>query len=128
MMTPIIRCSLTKEEIYHNLYMQAQEGTYVSYLRGKRCATEESFFHEVSASFQFPYYFGENWAAFDECICDLEWLNFKRIFIVIDDFDSLFSSNKETQQLLIKYLTNMVTYWAGEGVSVEIWLNSTNAQ
>jgi hypothetical protein len=30
---------------------------------------------EFAASFQFPYYFGENWPAFDECINDLSWLH-----------------------------------------------------
>lgn len=125
MIAPIIQCSVSKEEVYGKLYLEAQNGSYTSYLRGKRCKTEDAFFYEVSASFQFPYYFGENWAAFDECICDLEWLKFNRIFIVIDDFRMLFDGNKATQQLLVKYLKNMVIYWENQKIPVEIWLNDS---
>lgn len=119
----VIKCSKTKNEVYHALYTRAHEGTYISYLRGKRCSTEELFFYEVSASFQFPDYFGENWAAFDECICDLEWLDFTKIFIIVDDFEAMFAGNKETQDLLIKYFENVVTYWESMSIPVEIWLN-----
>jgi RNAse (barnase) inhibitor barstar len=43
-------------------------------IRGHKAATETSFFDECSAAWQFPYYFGENWDAFEECLTDLEWL------------------------------------------------------
>lgn len=44
-------------------------------LRGEKCRTKQEFLDEVAAAFQFPYYFGKNWDAFDECINDLgDWL------------------------------------------------------
>lgn len=36
--------------------------------------TVGNLFDEVSAALQFPYYFGENWSAFDECLADMDWL------------------------------------------------------
>ena len=124
METGITYCKLDKELIYTRLYHEAQGGSYTSYLRGKRCSNDQAFFYEVSASFQFPWYFGENWAAFDECICDLEWLSFHRIFIVIDDFSSMFKGNKVKQRKLIGYLTSMVNFWKENNITVEIILNS----
>jgi hypothetical protein len=36
--------------------------------------TVERLFDEFAAALQFPHYFGENWAAFDECFADMDWL------------------------------------------------------
>jgi hypothetical protein len=43
-------------------------------VRGHKATTEPAFFDECAAAWQFPYYFGENWDAFDECLTDLQWL------------------------------------------------------
>lgn len=43
-------------------------------VRGAKMKTTMSLFDEMAAAFQFPYYFGENWNALDECLADLEWL------------------------------------------------------
>ncbi|WP_062050487.1 barstar family protein [Bacillus sp. JCM 19034] len=42
---------------------------------GKKCSDVEGLFDEFAIKLQFPNYFGKNWAAFDECINDLEWLD-----------------------------------------------------
>ena len=124
----IKRCALSKDEIYSKLYIEAESGAYTSYLRGTRCKTEDIMFHEVSASFQFPYYFGENWDAMDECLCDLEWLCASKIFVVVDDFSCMFSEQEHIQSILqnrvIKYFGIMIDYWEQEGVPVEVWLNN----
>jgi len=49
-------------------------GVVVRFLRGERCATKRDLLREWAALLQFPYYFGENWDAFNDCINDLEWL------------------------------------------------------
>ena len=120
--------ALTYGEIYHKIWQESQTGAYVSYLRGKNCKTEDDFLREVAASFQIPYYYGENWAAFDECIQDLEWLNFSRIFIVFDDFSKAFRDQPANQYLLqdriVEYLSRAIDYWASEGKTMEVWLNN----
>lgn len=50
----------------------ARDGTVARVVRGKKSRTVSHFFDEISAALQFPYYFGENWAALDECLADLE--------------------------------------------------------
>lgn len=43
-------------------------------MRGNRCADIGRLFQEWAAALQFPYYFGGNWDAFEECLGDLNWL------------------------------------------------------
>lgn len=125
-------CSITNSDLYAKLCVEAESGSYTAYLRGKRCKTEDTFFSEISASFQFPYYYGENWPATDECLCDLEWLGVPvrvpRIFIAIDDFRCMFFGQEHMQSILqnrvIQYFSIMVECWKGQGVSVEVWLNN----
>ncbi|MFJ4658285.1 barstar family protein [Nocardia sp. NPDC088792] len=41
-------------------------------VRGRKMRTVAAVFDEFAAAFQFPYYFGENKDAFDECLRDLD--------------------------------------------------------
>lgn len=50
-------------------------GYVVRSIRGHKCRTIDGMIDEFSSALQFPWYFGENWPAFDECICDLDWLS-----------------------------------------------------
>lgn len=51
-----------------------EAGLTVRIVRGHKMRTVPRLFDEVSAALQFPYYFGENWAALDECLADMDWL------------------------------------------------------
>ncbi|PPI54086.1 barstar family protein [Rathayibacter toxicus] len=51
---------------FHELH-----GYYSRRLRGDKMMTQSALYDEFAAGLQFPYYFGENRNAFDECISDL---------------------------------------------------------
>jgi hypothetical protein len=57
----------------------------VRLVRGKKMRTMPALFDEFAAALQFPYYFGENWDAFDECVTDLEWLSSDAYTILVSD-------------------------------------------
>lgn len=124
----IKRISLTHGEVYHEIWKESKTGTYISYLRGKHCKTEDDFLIQVAASFQFPDYYGENWSAFDECIQDLEWLNFPKILVVFDDFSKAFCNQPSIQNMLqdrvVEYFGRAAEYWESEGKRLEVWLNN----
>ena len=119
-------CYLTQDEVYTKMYQEAHSDAYAVYWRGKRCLTDSDIFREASASFQFPDYFGENWPALDECITDLEWIKFTRIFLLIDDFDKMFAGDTAAQRLLIKHLNMWIDDWATQGITFEVWVNHCN--
>jgi RNAse (barnase) inhibitor barstar len=57
----------------------------VRVLRGHKMTDVAGFYDEIAAALQFPYYFGENLNALDECLRDLEWLPADRYVIVVRD-------------------------------------------
>lgn len=71
---PFIKSDLSSRELAAASHGWADTGLTVRTVRGSKMLTEDQLFTEVSAALQFPYYFGENWPAFDECLADLEWL------------------------------------------------------
>ena len=54
-------------------------------VRGRKATTAAAFFDEVSAALQFPYYFGENWDAFNDCLTDLSWLRADAVVLFLAD-------------------------------------------
>jgi hypothetical protein len=51
-----------------------EAGLTVRMIRGAKMRSTSALMDEISAALQFPHYFGENWAALDECLADMEWL------------------------------------------------------
>jgi RNAse (barnase) inhibitor barstar len=71
-------------------FAETHSSVTLRFVRGNKMKTVETLFDEFSAALQFPYYFGENWGAFDECIADLDWLPGETNIIVTTNSDQLF--------------------------------------
>jgi RNAse (barnase) inhibitor barstar len=85
----------------------------VRILRGKKMLTAEALFNEFAAAMQFPYYFGENWDAFDECLTDLEWMTADAYVLVVTDSQLLLSRGSDGQlSTLIDVLQKAAAEWA----------------
>jgi hypothetical protein len=75
--------------------------------------TVAQLYDEFAAALQFPAYFGQNWAAFGECLADLEWLPpeagyvvvFTEPLLVLDDSPADFEA-------LVQTLTSVIQHWA----------------
>lgn len=72
-------------------------GAAVRFVRGHKSRSQRRFFDELAAALQFPYYFGENWHAVDDCITDLEWLPASSYLLVISHADELMSDDGEPE-------------------------------
>ena len=81
-------------------------------VRGHKATTEQAFFDECAAAWQFPYYFGENWDAFEECVADLEWLPAEAyVFCVTQGVHLLEKEPSGQQQRLLLVLQRIAKEW-----------------
>ena len=114
-------------ELYTLMYNMEHSGGFVGFIRGCYSRTVEDFFREASASLRFPYYFGMNWAAFDECLTDLEWLSFSRILFIVDDAELLFIDEKARRDcvnVFFKCIKGIAAYWEEQKTSFICLINS----
>ena len=121
-------CDISSEELKAKLKEEMENRAFVAYLEGELCETERDFLLQVAKIFRFPSYYGENWNAFDECICDLEWLDlsqYSRVLFVIDGFKKMFSRGlPDSHEALLRHLNWMFEGWDEEHIVGEVWLNS----
>jgi RNAse (barnase) inhibitor barstar len=72
-------------------------GFSVRTIDGKRCKNHCELFSEFSRALKFPAYFGNNWAALDECITDLEWAPAKGYVLLIKDAEELLIEDSQEE-------------------------------
>ncbi len=93
----------------------------VRVVRGQKMRTESSLFNEISAALQFPYYFGENWDALDECLNDLEWLPGNAYLVVVSDALSTLTEEPSKLATLAKVLKRTCAEWAAGRTEGQPW-------
>lgn len=69
-------------------------------VRGKYMRNWSDVLREFSAALQFPYYFGFNYAALNDCMSDLSWIYDDIIFIIISDYDLMLQNKNERDDFL----------------------------
>lgn len=89
----------------------------VRVVRGAKMRCEQDLHNEIAAAFQFPYYYGENWDALDECLTDLEWIPADAYVMVISEA-SLLLRDEDPVRLttFVEVLAGTCEYWATEHV------------
>jgi barstar (barnase inhibitor) len=82
-------------------------------LRGRKMKERQGVFDEFGVALQFPYYFGENWNAFIDCIGDLGWLVCDGFVIVVRDAcETLTDGDPDEFGLLIERLDDAGESWS----------------
>jgi hypothetical protein len=85
----------------------------VRVVRGNKMRRLDDLYDEFAAALQFPLYFGENWAAFDECLADLEWLPAPGYVLLISDAVEVLNAEPEKQfATFIRILSGICAEWA----------------
>lgn len=92
-------------------FEREQPNRTVRFVRGSKMLDSAGVFDQFGAALQFPYYFGENWAAFSECIQDLTWLPATHYVIVILDAEELLKTDDEAFGVLISIFRHCCKNW-----------------
>lgn len=78
------------------------QGMTTRLLRCGQFGDEAGMLAEFAAAFQFPWYFGQNWHAFDECFGELDWLDLRSgLGIVIADGELAVDSERAALRDLV---------------------------
>ncbi|MBL1075030.1 barstar family protein [Nocardia sp. 2] len=93
-------------------------------LRGRKMRTVEGVYDEFAAAFQFPYYFGENKDAFDECLRDLdEFVGPAQGYVaVIRNAALLLDEEPAERAWFAEAMTDCAARWAKSGTPFRVVL------
>ena len=81
-------------------------------LDGSRMQTVEGFFREYVREFSLPEYFGWNWAAFDECMTDLDDTPARAYLTLIRRADDLLSAEPGDLDTCLRQLLAIGRHWS----------------
>jgi len=90
-----------------NIIPNTDQNTFVASIRST-VKDKNELLSEISKTLLFPNYFGCNWDALNDCLCDLTWINEKKILIV---FESISQLDSKTQEVLLEILNQIVQFW-----------------
>lgn len=91
-------------------------------VRGSMLRTEAQLFDEFAAALQFPAYFGENWAALDDCLTDLAWLPPEAGYVlVVTEPLHVLEGAPDSLPVLVRHLTSVCAEWSAPIALGEWW-------
>lgn len=112
--SPLVFTISTNEDSFANLYNQLTIGnknSVIRMLRGKKCKTTPDFFNEISAALQFPYYFGENGAALNDCLSDLDWLEGDSYLLMVNNSEEFLSGSENIFNNMLEIFLEVQKLW-----------------
>lgn len=89
------------------------DGFHTRLIDGRRLRTADEAFEQFAAAFQFPWYFGGNWHAFDECFGELGQQDVGAgIVIVVKNGEAVLSGDSRALADLVTSLGYAGAEWA----------------
>ncbi len=98
-----------------------EPSSVIRFLRGKKMLSEGALFDEISAAFQFPHYFGENWDALDECLGDLSWLRGRSYLTIVTDAARVLANEAEGFATFVGLLSDVGDEWSEARPELRPW-------
>jgi RNAse (barnase) inhibitor barstar len=83
---------------------------------GEPVTDRAALFRALSETMQFPAYFGHNWDAVDECLCDLVPPQRKGVVLMLHHAEELWTKDPRTGGELIETWLGAVERWRKDGI------------
>ncbi|MET7768559.1 barstar family protein [Nocardia sp. NPDC005366] len=105
-----------------SLRYRVPSGYQVRELRAVKMRSVAGVFDEFAAAFQFPYYFGENKDAFDECLRDLDDFigDAPGYVVVLRRSDELLANAPQEREWFTRAMGDCADYWARRQVAFRV--------
>lgn len=92
--------------------MECNPDVSVRIIRGVRTQTVSTLLQEWAAALQFPYYFGHNWDAFEECINDLEWVPAAKHLVFVTRAENVLRDDDRGFAIFVEILVQATKKWS----------------
>jgi RNAse (barnase) inhibitor barstar len=89
---------------------------------------EDSLFHALDRSLEFPDYFGYNWNAVDECLSDMSWRPSQGYCLVFLNPNTLCQRDMQVFELFLEVVKYASDCWSKEGIPFKLILPSLSEQ
>ena len=96
--------------------VRAAAGSWLARVRLAEVAGKESLLSTLAESLGFPAWFGGNWDALEDCLCDLSWRSAKGHVLLFEDYAQLRESHPDEFGVLLDVLDAAADYWRGRGI------------
>ena len=78
------------------------KNSFVCSINGSKCITKKEALAEIGRAFNFPEYYGENLDALYDCLTDLSWLRYSKVFFIVNNQEDFLKS--ETPEIRTDFL------------------------
>ncbi len=72
----------------------------------------DGVFTQFYVNLRLPDYFGWNWEALRDCLCDLHWIDAKHFLIVVENAERLLWDDSEERRFFLGVLQKATEYWS----------------
>jgi hypothetical protein len=86
---PFIEKQLSADELDALQRRLEEEGFIVVHFGESKIRSKEALMEEFDRLFNFPWYFGKNWDAVDDCLSDLSWMPGKGYLLAMITYPEL---------------------------------------
>ncbi len=94
----------------------ATSGFVVCRVNLSQAADKHALLGSLASALAFPDWFGQNWDALADCLCDLSWLTAQGYLLQLEGVEEFRVRNGRDLDIALGILSSAADFWRKEGV------------